>query len=146
MNISVNKKAPVFASSEIMIKASIDSVWETLTKIEKWPDWQSSVTEVNFEGQVNEQVTFTWKADGITFKSNIHTMKPKSMFGWEGRTIGAYAIHNWTIAEQDNATIVMVEESLQGVLPKLFRKYFQKNLQNGMLKNLKELKMASELK
>ncbi|MEQ8236434.1 MAG: SRPBCC family protein [Syntrophomonadaceae bacterium] len=146
MNISVNKGAPVFSSSEITITASLDCVWETLSEISEWPIWQSSVTEVKLEGLLNEASEFTWKADGITFKSKIHTMKPKIMFGWTGKTTGAYAIHNWTLSEQDNEIIVRVEESLEGVLPTLFRNYFQKSLDKGMLRNLKELKLASELK
>jgi len=146
MNLLVNKEAPVVSSSEIIITAPLDNVWETLTEIRKWPNWQSSVTEVDFEGSLYEGLEFTWKADGITFKSKIHTMKPKTMFGWTGRTTGAYAIHNWTLSPQDNLTIVKVEESLQGLLPTLFRHYFQQNLDKGMLKNLKELQVAAETK
>jgi len=45
-----------------------------------------------------------------------------------------------------NLTIVKVEESLQGLLPTLFRHYFQQNLDKGMLKNLKESQVAAETK
>lgn len=67
------------------------------------------------------------------------------MFGWTGKTLGASAIHNWVFEKKDEKTIVTVEESLQGLLPSLFRKYFQKNLDAGIITNLKELKSASEL-
>ncbi len=146
MNISVDKRAPVFASSQITIESTIDNVWKTLTELKQWPNWQSSVTEVNVNEPVNEGTEFTWKADGIVFKSKIHTMKPRAMFGWTGKTIGAYAIHNWQFTEQDDVVIVNVEESLQGVLPKLLRKNFQESLRKGIDKNLNELKAASESK
>lgn len=146
MNISVDQKAPVFSSAEITIESTIDVVWETLTEITKWASWQSSVTEVNVKDPVDEGTEFTWKADGISFKSRIHTMQPKAKFGWTGRAIGVLAIHNWQFTEKENAIIVYVEESLQGILPTLLRTYFQKNLKKGMLKNLAELKAASELK
>lgn len=146
MNISVNKKAPVYSSFEVNICATIEKVWETLTDIKKWPDWQASVTEVKLDEDINEHTKFLWKADGITFKSEIHTLKLKSMIGWTGKTVGINAIHNWTLIEQDNFTIVLVEECLQGVLAVLFKRYFQKSLNKGMLKNLNELKVASELK
>jgi len=68
------------------------------------------------------------------------------MFGWTGRTLGVFAVHNWQFTEQDNAIIVNVEESLRGILPTLLRKYLQENLRKGILKNLIELKAASELK
>lgn len=71
-------------------------------------------------------------------------MKPKTMFGWTGKTIGASAIHNWIFAENNGITTVQVKESLQGVLPRLFKRYFQNNLDNGVKNNLEELKIASE--
>ena len=40
--------------------------------------------------------------------------------------------------------MIRVEESLQGVFPRLLKKYFQKNLDNGVQKNLQDLKNASE--
>ncbi len=146
MNISVDKGAPVYMSSQITIESTIDNVWKTLTDLKQWPSWQSSVTEVNVQEPVQEGTEFTWKADGLVFKSKIHAMKPKAMFGWTGKTIGAFAIHNWQFTEQDNVVIVHVEESLQGFLPTLLKKNFQENLRKGIDKNLNELKAASESK
>ena len=67
-------------------------------------------------------------------------------FGWTGTTPGASEIHNWFFESRGNTTIVKVEESLQGVFPRLFKPYFQKNLDAGVLKNLQELKSAAEKK
>ena len=97
-------------------------------------------------GEIKEGTRFNWKAGGLSFKSIIHTDKTHSMFGWTGTTFGASAIHNWTFEEKDHQTIVRVEESLQGVFPRLFRAYFQRNLDAGVLTNLTELKKASESK
>lgn len=52
---------------------------------------------------------------------------------------------NWT-KWQWAVTETIVEESLQGVFPKLFKKYFQDNLDKGVLTNLTELKVASEMR
>lgn len=71
-------------------------------------------------------------------------MKPNSFFGWTGEILGVQAVHNWQIEDHGSFVIVYVEESLQGALPKLFRSSFQKNLDNGMEKSLKELKQAAE--
>lgn len=146
MKISVDKGAPVFLCSQITIESTLDNVWNTLTDLRQWPNWQSSVTEVNVKEPVNEGTEFKWKADGIVFRSKIHTMKPKEKFGWTGKTIGVFAIHNWQFTEQDDVVSVNVEESLQGILPTLLRKNFLENLKKGIHKNLTELKAASELK
>lgn len=144
MNIPINQKAPVKSEGTIEIKAPIDTVWQVLTKIEDWPEWQKNVTESKLEGTLKEGAAFKWKAGGISFASRIHTMKPKTMFGWTGKTTGAGAIHNWTFFENNDITKVQVEESLQGVLPGLFRRYFQNNLDAGVKNNLEELRIASE--
>lgn len=144
MNIPVNSKAPVKSGNSIEIDAPIDIVWKVLTEIEKWTEWQKSVTEVKLSEEIEEGKQFNWKAGGLSFKSRIHTMKPKIMFGWTGTTIGASAIHNWKFEEFNGKTKVSVEESLQGVFPILFRKYFQKNLDSGIKMNLEELKIAAE--
>jgi uncharacterized membrane protein len=147
MLIPINQHAPVKSSNEIEIKAPIDIVWLTLTDIEHWTQWQKAVTETIVRDNIEAGTTFQWKADGLTFQSTIHTSKPYTAFGWTGTTIGASAVHNWTFTEKDsNTTRIIVEESLQGVFPKVFRKYFQENLDQGVLTNLQELKDASELK
>ena len=147
MHIPINKNAPVQSGNQIEIQAPVDVIWNVLTDIQNWPKWQKAVTETVVEGKIEEGTTFRWKAGGLSFKSRIHTSKPHTAFGWTGTTIGASAIHNWTFTEKDQrTTIVVVEESLEGLLPKLFRKNFQKNLDNGVLKNLKELKEAAERK
>ena len=132
--------------NQIEINSPQDTVWGILTDIKNWQNWQKKVTETVVLGTIEEGARFNWKAGGLSFKSKIHTAKPKSMFGWTGKTIGANAIHNWTFEEKGNKTIVTVEESLEGVFPKLFRGYFQRNLDSGVLDNLKELKVAAEIK
>ncbi len=147
MNIPINKNAPVKSSNQIEIQAPIDAVWSTLTDIKNWTKWQKAVTETIVDEKIEEGTNFKWKAGGLSFKSKIHTSKPHTAFGWTGTTIGASAIHNWTFIQKDNnTTIVIVEESLQGVFPKLFKNYFQNNLDKGILTNLMELKSASEMR
>lgn len=144
MNIPVNEKAPVVSRNQIEIEATVDAVWKTLTDINDWPKWQKDVTETLVNGDIKQGTKFDWKAGGLSFKSVIHTSNPKSMFGWTGSTFGANAVHNWFFEENGNVTVVKVEESLQGILPKLFTSYFRKNLDSGVVKNLKELKSAAE--
>lgn len=146
MNIPINENAPVKSKNQMKIDAPIDTVWKILTDINNWTKWQKAVSETEVLGEIKEGTKFNWKAGGLSFKSMIHTVNYKSMFGWTGTTFGASAIHNWTFEEKDNKTIVNVEESLQGVFPRLFRGYFQKNLDSGVVTNLKELKTASENK
>ncbi|GJM35844.1 MAG: hypothetical protein DHS20C18_48450 [Saprospiraceae bacterium] len=144
MNIPINKDAPVISQAEIEIEAPIEKVWQILTTINDWPTWQSEVTESNLKGELKEGAAFKWKAGGLSFSSQIHTIEPQIGFGWTGKTFGASAIHNWFFKEKEGKTVLKVEESLQGVFPKFFSGYFQKNLDIGVQKNLQDLKNAAE--
>lgn len=144
MNIPINNSAPVKSRGDIKINAPVDKVWNILTTINDWPSWQSEVTQSRLNGELSEGVVFKWKAGGLSFSSEIHTIVSNKEFGWTGRTIGTSAIHNWFFSDQGGDTLIRVEESLQGFLPGLLKNYFQKNLDRGILQNLEELKSASE--
>lgn len=146
MNIPINEKAPVRSQNQIEIEASLDVVWETLTDIPKWPEWKKDIKKAVVHGEIKQGTEFDWKAGGLSFQSRIHTSNPKSGFGWTGTTFGASAIHNWFFESKGNTTVVRVEESLQGVFPILFKGFFQKNLDSGIIKDLQELKGAAEKK
>lgn len=144
MNIPINHGAPVKSQSEIIINAPIEKVWQVLTNINDWPAWQKEVTESTLKEELSEGVEFKWKAGGLSFTSQIHTIVPKMKFGWTGKTLGASVIHNWFFTDDGDKTTVRVEESLQGIFPRMFKGYFQRNLDNGVSQNLMDLKTASE--
>lgn len=144
MNLSVNREAPVVSGGKILIDAPVETVWRRLSSIDEWPSWQSEMTEAKIQGELEVNQTFLWKASGLSFTSVLHTVDPASRIGWTGRTTGAYAVHNWTLSKDGDKTLVVVEESLQGLFPRLFQGYFQKNLDHGVQKNLDELKKACE--
>lgn len=145
-NKPINTNAPVVEENNIWINATPQQVWMVLTQINQWPNWQKEVTYAQLNGLPEAGVDFTWKSSGLTFKSNIHTAVVHSHFGWTGKTIGASAIHNWQLQAEQNGTRVTVSESLDGLLPKIFKKSFKQQLKAGMLKSLQELKVASENK
>jgi len=144
MKININTNAPIVAKQKIKINVPAIRVWSLLTEINNWPTWQPSVKEAHLKTLLNEGSEFIWKTGGITLKSNIHTCEPFNKFGWTGKTKGTYRIHNWEFESVSDGTIVIVEESLQGFFPFIFKKKFHKNLEESMSKNLKDLKQASE--
>ena len=144
MNIPINTRAPIIARQEIKINVPAVQVWAVITDINNWPGWQSSVKKAHLKTALKEGAEFVWKAGRFPLKSKIHTCEPFDKFGWTGKTIGAFAIHNWIFESVSDGTIVTAEESLQGFLPFIFRKKFKKTLAESMTRNLKELKDASE--
>ena len=144
MKVNINTKAPIIDKQKIIINASTVTVWSILTEINNWPNWQSAVKKANLKTSLKEGAKFIWNTGGVKLRSTIHTCEPFQSFGWTGKTIGAFAVHNWRFESVKDGTIVFVEESLQGFFPSIFKKRFKRNLNEGMSKNLRELKEASE--
>ncbi|MFC4232062.1 SRPBCC family protein [Parasediminibacterium paludis] len=143
---SINKNAPVTCSKTIIINADINKVWNVLTNINDWHLWQTDISKSIIIGELQANTNFVWKTGGANIKSTLHTVVPNKQFGWTGKTFGMFAIHNWTISEQNNGTTtVLVEESMEGLLATLFKRAFNKSLENGMEKWLHLLKQTCEL-
>lgn len=143
-DLDINRSASVIARHSILIDAHVEEVWDKLTLIEDWGEWQSSISSVQMDTSAHKNKLFMWTSDGIPFHSIIHTDKRYQSFGWIGTTWGAQAIHNWYFTKEGDRTKVIVEESLQGLLVSIFSDYFQSNLNASMQTNLLELKRSCE--
>jgi Polyketide cyclase / dehydrase and lipid transport len=141
---SINHNAPVKCSKSIIINASSVTVWTVMTNINNWSAWQTDITKPTLNGELKTGSTFDWKTGGATIHSTLHTVEPFNNFGWTGKTLGMFAIHNWNISEVSGQTKVSVDESMDGFLAKLFRKTFNNNLQKGMQRWLEFLKKECE--
>ena len=142
--ISIDNYAPVKCIKNIAIRADIALVWETLTEIDKWKEWQTDISNSTLNGELKPEVTFDWKIGGTKIHSTLHTVKPNNYLGWTGKTMGIYAIHNWILWVEDGKTIVQAEESMEGFLASLFKNIFNKNIEIGMEKWLELLKKKCE--
>lgn len=140
MNITADSTARCYASAEILIEAPKSTVFGLLAQINEWPEWQSSVLSSHLDGTAEEGKKFKWKAGGLNIKSKLHTVHPNSEIGWTGKIWWIKAVHNWTLTEENGQTKVVVKEALKGLGSSMMKK----SLQEGMLKNLAELKSRAE--
>ncbi len=141
---SINHHAPVQCSKTITIHAGIEKVWEIMTNIHQWAAWQTDISDPVLKGSLQAGTGFDWKTDGAKIHSVLHTVEPYQHFGWTGKTFGIFAIHNWTLEEKGGTTLVTVDESMEGLLTKVFKKSFNRNLEKGMEKWLMLLKATCE--
>jgi hypothetical protein len=141
---AINKQAPVQSSQSILINASVETVWNCLTDINNWAKWQTDISRPILSGEIIPNSNFQWTTGGVRIHSVLHTVEPNRFLGWTGKTFGLYAIHNWTLTTENGQTRVAVDESMEGLLTKLFKTSFQKNLEKGMQKWLQLLKKESE--
>lgn len=140
----INNHAPATCRKSITIKATKEKVWQVLTDINGWVTWNTAVSKAKCNGELKAQTTFDWKTGGVRIHSTLHIVEPFQNFGWTGKALGAFAIHNWTLQEKNARTEVTVEESMDGFLVKLFKTAFSKNLENGMQNWLALLRQECE--
>lgn len=140
----INRNAPAICSRTIAIQAPIEVVWNLITGINDWSQWQTDISRARLQGTLSAGSVFTWTTGGVSITSTIHNVEVYRGFGWTGKTFGAKAIHNWTISNDGSITTVAVEESMEGFLVSLFRKSFNQNLAKGMDKWLTLLKEQAE--
>ena len=141
---NINNNAPVKCSKTITINASSEKVWAVISNIDNWANWQTDISNPKLNGELKAGTTFDWKTGGATIHSTLHTVEPFKNLGWTGKALGAFAIHNWTLMETKGQTKVFVEESMEGFLAGLFKKSFNKNLENQMQKWLDLLNQECE--
>ncbi len=141
---NINSDAPVKCSKAITINAPAEKVWSVITRINNWADWQTDISQPKLDGAIKPGATFNWKTGGAKIHSTLHTVEPFKNFGWTGKTFGMLAIHNWTLEERGGQTTVSVEESMEGLLARLLKKSFNKNLEAGMQNWLRLLKATCE--
>ena len=146
MKIQINKTAPVQCATNIFIQAKPELVWNILTHIMAWPQWQTDISQVQIQNPIEPGTDFKWKTGGARINSTLHTVTPLRELGWTGKTFGLFAVHNWRLEAQDGGTLLKVEESMEGVLAQWFKKSFNRNLEKGMAFWLNSLKTACENK
>jgi len=141
---NINHKAPVKSTNKVIIYANSVDVWKVITNIDQWTLWNGEIKKSVLNGSLKEGSTFDWKSGGINIHSTLHTVEAFSSFGWTGKSMGLFAIHNWQIIELSKQTEVIVEESMEGALAWLFRKVLNKSVRKKNEKWLMALKNKCE--
>ena len=142
--ISINENAPVKAKESIQIDATPEKVWEILSDINNWDKWNSDIKHAKLNGELKAGTTFNWNNGGNKITSTLHTVTPFKEIGWSGKAFGAFAIHNFTIIADNGYTTVLIEESMEGLLMRLFKGYMQNTLKGSINKWLIQIKEVAE--
>ena len=113
----VQDDAPVKATETATIHARPEKVWQVLTTLRDWPDWQSSVSAVQMNGPLAPGTVFTWTNGGTKILSRVALVETGRRIAWTGRAFDAHAVHVWTLEPlPDSSTRVVTSESIDGFL------------------------------
>ena len=142
--MEVDQDAPAVARGRIEIVAAPQAVWDLLTRIEGWPEWQPKVKSASLEGEVASGSVFRWKPGPMTITSTIRHVEAPREIGWTGETVGISAVHVWRLGPSAVGTEVATEESWDGWAVRAFKGPMRKSLQREIDAALENLKAAAE--
>lgn len=135
--------APVFVSQKIKINAKPETIWVVIYNSRNLAHWKFGVPRfIPFKERINTNSYF--KESTYTIPVDIHTFNPYTNLGWKGKMTGISFIKNWWFCNCDEGTEIMVEVSLNGFLPWLFKPKLQKIAEVKMKLALREVKTALE--
>lgn len=118
----IDKNAPLICRTTILIDSSIEVVWQTISDVNNWSEWQRDITYSKIEVPFQSGAQFKWASKRLGIKTELHTVNPVKEFGWIGRAVGCKGIHNWHFERKDNKTEVVVIQSLTGIPARILKR------------------------
>jgi hypothetical protein len=80
--VQADEHAPVFATGEVEVVADRDTVWDGMSEVQRWPEWNSDITAVTLHGPVRPGTTFAWKSGPGTIRSTFQVVDRPSELSW----------------------------------------------------------------
>ncbi|UBF28829.1 SRPBCC family protein [Kovacikia minuta CCNUW1] len=142
--MEINLQAPVIAQHQIVVNASSEAIWQVLSDINRWTDWNPNISEATLEGALKPGSIFRWKAGGTAILSTLQEIEPQRRLSWTGQVIGTRAIHTWMLEPQVDSVLVRTEESFEGWLVRLSKRMMQRMLDQSLQEWLECLKQKAE--
>lgn len=134
--------------TSIQINASPERVWNILTDIAQYPNWNPFLTSIEGTLQVGNQIQIN--ADGMQFKPIILVLDQNKEFRWIGKLLvkGLFdGEHIFQIIDHKNGTITFKhEEQFSGLLVGLLAKQLDTDIKAKFVQMNEKLKELAERK
>ena len=139
--MDINRQTPAYYHTEIFAAAPPEIVYDTLIRLNDWPEWQAGVKIIDAPSAASPDQTFRWNDSGMQITSRIITANAPSRLEWVSRSMWIRAHIRWELEEEDGGTIVHFEQSIQGFGTILMKPALIKSMETTLL----ELKKHVEL-
>jgi uncharacterized protein YndB with AHSA1/START domain len=136
--------ATASSQAQVEIAASPERVWQLLSNIDQWPNWNALVQRAVLRGPLQPGSVFKWKSKGLTVMSTLQQVTPNQRLTWTGQAFGTRAIHTWEIEQTDHGVLLRTAESFDGWLPQLMPKTMQRTLDQTLPSWLEAIKSEAE--
>jgi hypothetical protein len=114
--------------TQVEITAPVDAVWEVLTDLAAYQDWNPFIVSAAGRAEVGEQLTNRMQPPGgraVTFKPTVTEVEPAVTLEWLGH-LGLPGVfdgrHRFDLAPSgDGGTLVTHSEQFDGILVRFMR-------------------------
>jgi len=136
--------------TQIEIDASPEIVWGELTNLEKYPEWNSFITQISGELALGSQLAVTIQppgGDAMDFKPEVLIVDKNKEFRWIGRVLIPKLFdgeHYFQIEEKDGKVHFIQGENFSGILALLFWGSMEAQTEKGFIAMNKALKARCE--
>ncbi|WAZ19164.1 SRPBCC family protein [Streptomyces cinnabarinus] len=127
----VDPAAKIRYSTDVVIDASIETIWKLQTDVERWPAWQSPVLSAERldPGRLREGSAFRWTTPApatpstpettLEITSTVQELKRHKCLRWTGPAVGEglridEGVHVWTFTKVKGGVRVRTEETWTG--------------------------------
>ena len=116
-----------------------------LAAIDEWPSWNPDVTSAKLDGTAQAGTTFRWKSGPGSIVSTLQVVDPPREIGWTGATtMGIKAVHVFRFEPNDGGTLVRSEESWDGLIARMLKRFSRRTVEDAITKMLGHLKVEAE--
>ncbi|HVU02954.1 MAG TPA: SRPBCC domain-containing protein [Polyangiaceae bacterium] len=126
-------ESPVFTRNELAIAAPPERIWAWLVRPGRWPEFYANARNVEIDGGAPDLAfgsRFHWTTFGVRVHTVVQEFVPHHRFAWSGKGLGSSAYHGWVIVPRGGRSLVVTEETQQGIIPSVCRSF----LRSGLLK------------
>jgi hypothetical protein len=123
--------------TEIDIDAAPEVVWQVLTDLDRWADWNPFITSSVGMAEVGETLVNRMEPPGgkaITFKPQVTVVENGKTFEWLGK-LGFSGVfdgrHRFDVETSGTGTKLIQSESLDGILVRVMRKSLDTHTKAG---------------
>ncbi|MEZ4906073.1 MAG: hypothetical protein R2771_00090 [Saprospiraceae bacterium] len=96
---SINYSAPVKAEKSIIINSNIEKVWQVLTNINDWKNWNLTFQNLKLMEKSEPVRHLSGKSEKQSFiPKYILTIRQQTRL--TGKVLGVFAIHNWNLIDK----------------------------------------------
>jgi hypothetical protein len=142
--MEANQRAPVYARSDVEIVAGIQTVWDIMAAIDRWPEWNPDVKEASLDGELAEGSQFRWRSGAVRITSTLRRVEPPHVLAWTGKTFSIDAIHVWHLEGHAGNTTAATYESWDGFIARIFRAACRRTVDRALQAGLRHLKAEAE--